>query len=55
MDLKETVWRCELVQMAQDGVLYWAVINIVMNFQVPWKGGELSDYEIHKDHVKLTV
>jgi hypothetical protein len=36
MDLKKLRWQgVDWVQLAQDGVQWWAVVNIVMDIKVP--------------------
>jgi hypothetical protein len=36
LDLKETGWKVvDQIHVAQNGDLWWAVVNTVMNLQVP--------------------
>jgi hypothetical protein len=40
MDLRKIVWEgVDWIHLAQDRDECWALVNTVMNLQVPWKAG----------------
>lgn len=48
MDLEEIEWEIvDWIHLADDGDQWWAVVNAVMNSQVPYSAGNFLSSQLH--------